>query len=682
MMHIDRSFQGLRDLYYYSGSTLAEKSMSDSGYSDSNATVTASQLTPSKETSSYSPWNFFSSSLSPKKQPEEEERLYDLVLGCVEDSSLSRDIAEAARLLRIPVNCADVPDLCDFYFVANYRSGPVQIGVSTNGCGPKMAARIRDEIRNALPKETGDAVQAVGRLRARVRTLDPEAASAPRRMPWLSKFCDQWTMKELAEMKEEDVIAALRAYERGDPPPSRPPSSLQSVESSSYPSSLSSISPTQQQNETPPPARTNPVSRLTAPFHASINLASSAASRTLSLFKSAVCAPYNITASVALTTRTISTSMASKTLRVASDAAATCVNVVDSALDLTNAYARSMRETAESVEEGMRLARTLNKPLQTATPVVAPSIDTAKSTSVPTGTATTALLSSPATPVPLFQHGVLSAPESTPSTTTSSSSVSPTLYLVGGGPGDPGLLTLRAFQLLSTAQVIVSDQLISAELLAVVPKTAKLVFVERKVKGRSDIAQADANRVCVEELCRLRDAGVNPTTTTAAGRGGIVVRLKGGDSFLFGRGAEEALFVREAGFRVVVVPGVTSCIAAPASVGIPVTHRGVSDQLLVLSARGESGAFPEIPKFSAKRTLVVLMPIARMSVLVDQMVSDCGFPLTTPAAVVEKGTCVGERVVEGTLADIADKVVEGLISSPALLVVGNVCSVLRRSALL
>ncbi|KAI8834883.1 tetrapyrrole methylase, partial [Chytridium lagenaria] len=203
--------------------------------------------------------------------------------------------------------------------------------------------------------------------------------------------------------------------------------------------------------------------------------------------------------------------------------------------------------------------------------------------------------------------------------------------LVGAGPGDPGLLTVKAAALLGSADVVVSDQLISEHVLNLVPKH-RLVLVERKVKGRSDAAQTDANELCLKEL-RM---------------GKTVVRLKGGDPFMFGRGGEEVLFLRKHGFESVVVPGVSSCIAAPASVGIPVTHRGYADQFLVLSGRGEGGSFPDIPKHNDRRTTVVLMPVARLGALSDAM-QEKGYPRDLPAAVVEKGTCLGERVVEGLL---------------------------------
>ena len=127
------------------------------------------------------------------------------------------------------------------------------------------------------------------------------------------------------------------------------------------------------------------------------------------------------------------------------------------------------------------------------------------------------------------------------------------------------------------------------------------------------------------------------------------------------------------------MPGVTSCIAAPASVGIPVTHRGSADQFLVLSGRGEGGSWPEFPLYSDRRTTVIMMPIARLGTLSDKMIHEANYPKDVPAAIVEKGTCEDERCIEGTLGDIADIAANEGVGSPALLVVGDVVKVLRSS---
>ncbi|KAJ3325499.1 hypothetical protein HDU76_013184 [Blyttiomyces sp. JEL0837] len=583
-----------------------------------------------------------------EEEEEDDDGLFDLVLGCSDDPEESRNIALCARSYRIPVNCADVPELCDFYFVATHREGSVQIGVSTNGCGPRMAARIRGLLRDALPRGCGEAVERVGKLRSRVRGIDaelgPAGQSVSKRMTWLSRLCDTWSFEELSKMREEEVLAILDAYERGEkvpPPPGAAAAaaaiaSMNGVNGSSTSGDVTAVASAASSNPTSPQRGTgstandgtassstgitSKLSQSGQPISAAgnntwISTATHIPTMALRTVSTAAIGVTSLTVSIALAPFTLATAMATTSLHLTVKAAHGVVNVANAARISTN------------------------KAVHGAVVVTATCLKTVRDSGLSAA------------------RVVLDASSSSSSFIPSR----PTLYLVGAGPGDPELLTTKAVRLLKSADVVISDQLISSQIMSLIP-SKRLILVERKIKGRSDVAQSDANQLCLKEL--------------SAGRK-MVVRLKGGDPFLFGRGAEEALFVREHGFESVLVPGITSAIAAPGSVGIPVTHRGSADQVLIVSARGEAGSFPEIPLWNSKRTTIVLMPIARMEALAELMVLKAGYPEGTPVAVVESGTCEGERVVEGTLGDIAEKVVAEKVGSPALLVVGDVCRVLR-----
>ena len=227
-----------------------------------------------------------------------------------------------------------------------------------------------------------------------------------------------------------------------------------------------------------------------------------------------------------------------------------------------------------------------------------------------------------------------------------------TVALVGAGPGDPGLLTRRGAELLEAADVVVYDRLISAELLALAPEGAELIDVGRG-PGQS-ARQADINDLLVE-----------------LGRAGRrVVRLKGGDPFVFGRGGEEAEALRRAGLDVEVVPGVSSAFAAPAAAGIPVTHRTVSTSVTVVTGHDGDPSLPGVDWEVLARlegTLVVLMGMAARVAIVERLTA-AGRSPDTPVAVVRWGTTGHQQVVRTTLAQLA-----GVdLAAPAVIVVGAV----------
>lgn len=229
-----------------------------------------------------------------------------------------------------------------------------------------------------------------------------------------------------------------------------------------------------------------------------------------------------------------------------------------------------------------------------------------------------------------------------------------TVYLVGAGPGDPGLLTLRGLECLRKADVVVHDRLANPELLAFAPQ-ARLVNVGKE-PDHHPIPQSRINAILVEE----------------AQAGSTVVRLKGGDPFVFGRGGEEAQALVEAAIPFEIVPGVTSAIAAPAYAGIPVTQRGVACSVAFITGHSANSEPLHINWQALAQgvdTLVFLMGINNLPVIVSSLVAAGRLP-ETPAALIEQGTLPVQRVVAGTLADIVGK--SQAIKPPAIIIIGEV----------
>ncbi len=240
-----------------------------------------------------------------------------------------------------------------------------------------------------------------------------------------------------------------------------------------------------------------------------------------------------------------------------------------------------------------------------------------------------------------------------------------TVYLVGAGPGDPKLLTLRGQELLRRAQVVVYDHLVSPQLLVHCAPGAKLIYAGKEPRKSVSGTQRNINALLVR----------------AARSGKMVVRLKGGDPFLFGRGGEEALELAAAKVPYEIVPGVTSAIAVPAYAGIPVTHRGLSSSIAILTGHED----PEKPSSSIRwdqlatacDTLVCLMGVSTLPAITKQLIRHGRRP-TTPCAVIASGTFPGQRTVTGTLRTIAAAARRAAIAPPAILVVGDVVSLRRR----
>jgi uroporphyrinogen III methyltransferase/synthase len=227
------------------------------------------------------------------------------------------------------------------------------------------------------------------------------------------------------------------------------------------------------------------------------------------------------------------------------------------------------------------------------------------------------------------------------------------VYIVGGGPGDPGLITVKGLARLRAADVVLYDRLVPRELLSEARADAELIDVGKEPK-RERRSQDEINELLIGK----------------ARAGKTVVRLKGGDPFVFGRGGEECQALAEAGIAFEVVPGVSSAIAVPAYAGIPVTQRGVNSAFTVVTghSRGPDSDI-DWPAIAHSGTLVFLMGVEHLSEIVGNLVAH-GRALATPAAVIEQGTTPDQFVVTGTLADITEKA-HGILP-PAILIVGEV----------
>jgi uroporphyrin-III C-methyltransferase len=233
-----------------------------------------------------------------------------------------------------------------------------------------------------------------------------------------------------------------------------------------------------------------------------------------------------------------------------------------------------------------------------------------------------------------------------------------TVFLVGAGPGDPELLTVRAHRLLSSCDALVYDSLVPQELLDLVPADCERRFVGKR-RGHHSVPQPTINSVLVELARRHRR----------------VVRLKGGDPFLFGRGGEEAAHLVSRGVSVEVVPGVTAGIAAPAYAGIPVTHRRAGSSVTFVTGHEEiDKGRPGVDWQGLARSsdgLVIYMGLHNLRHIGAELMTG-GLAPSTPAAAIQQGTVEGQRLVLAPLGELARKVEEAGLASPAIIVIGAV----------
>jgi uroporphyrin-III C-methyltransferase len=236
------------------------------------------------------------------------------------------------------------------------------------------------------------------------------------------------------------------------------------------------------------------------------------------------------------------------------------------------------------------------------------------------------------------------------------------VVLVGAGPGDPDLITVKGAKALAEADVIVYDRLAAPELLRLAPAEAERIYVGKQPGGHA-----------------MKQEQINAVLIDRARQGQVVIRLKGGDPFVFGRGGEELLACAEAGVTCEVIPGITSAVAGPAAAGIPVTHRGVARSFAIVTAWTTGTAHePDAVDLSrvatATDTLVLLMAAGRLSETCAALI-DAGRPADEPAALITWATTPEERTVIGTLADLPASAAAASMGPPATLVVGAVAAI-------
>jgi uroporphyrinogen III methyltransferase/synthase len=238
------------------------------------------------------------------------------------------------------------------------------------------------------------------------------------------------------------------------------------------------------------------------------------------------------------------------------------------------------------------------------------------------------------------------------------------VYLVGAGPGDPGLMTVRGLAVLRRAEVVVYDRLVNPILLDEAPETARRIFAGKHA-GAHCLPQARINALLIEH----------------ARRGRVVARLKGGDPFVFGRGGEEALALADAGIPFEVVPGVSAAVAVPAYAGIPVTHRGLGSSFAVVTGHEDpdkgATAVDWARLATAVDTIVVLMGGKSLPRVVAELVAH-GRSAATPVALIRWGTTDAQETVIGTLADIVARAARARLDPPVLAVIGDVVRLRER----
>jgi len=230
-----------------------------------------------------------------------------------------------------------------------------------------------------------------------------------------------------------------------------------------------------------------------------------------------------------------------------------------------------------------------------------------------------------------------------------------TLYIIGAGPGDPELITLKGVKALMKAEVILYDALVAEQLLAYAKPDCKLVFVGKR-KGRKELSQNEINDLIVFYASRVS----------------CVVRLKGGDPFVFGRGHEELEYSARRGMHVEVIPGISSALAAPASVNIPLTKRGVNESFWVVTGTVSSGAISNDIALAAESsaTVIILMGVSKLKEILSVFIT-ARSPFE-PVAIIEHATLPTQRVISGTLYSMHEQIQQEKTRTPAVIVIGKV----------
>ena len=232
------------------------------------------------------------------------------------------------------------------------------------------------------------------------------------------------------------------------------------------------------------------------------------------------------------------------------------------------------------------------------------------------------------------------------------------VYLVGAGPGDSKLITLRAVELLQKADVVLYDRLVSKKIISMIPKSAKKIYVGRTV-GDDTTHQNSTNDLMLKHAKFKKN----------------VVRLKGGDPIIFGRGGEEAEFLKVNKIKYEIVPGITSGIGSATYAGIPLTHRKYASSVVFVTGHEDPEKKNEIVKWKrlAKSvdTIVVMMGLSRIDTICKQLIAG-GMTKTTPVAVIQNGTTLKQKMIKGNVSDIAKKVKDNKITPPTNIIIGKV----------
>ena len=232
------------------------------------------------------------------------------------------------------------------------------------------------------------------------------------------------------------------------------------------------------------------------------------------------------------------------------------------------------------------------------------------------------------------------------------------VYLVGAGPGDPKLITLRAIELIKKADVVLYDRLVSKKILAMIPKHAVSIYVGRAV-GDDTTHQDNTNELMVK-YAKLKKS---------------VVRLKGGDPIIFGRGGEEAEFLKSFDVKYEIIPGITSGIGSATYAGIPLTHRKFASSVVFVTGHEDPEKKTEIVKWKklAKSvdTIVIMMGLSRIGIISKKLI-DGGMAKDMPVAVIQNGTTLQQKMIKGTISNIANKIQRNKIKPPTNIIIGRV----------
>ena len=232
------------------------------------------------------------------------------------------------------------------------------------------------------------------------------------------------------------------------------------------------------------------------------------------------------------------------------------------------------------------------------------------------------------------------------------------VYLVGAGPGDPKLITLRAVELIKNADVVLYDRLVSKKILAMIPKRAVSIYVGRAV-GDDTTHQDNTNELMVKYALLKKS----------------VVRLKGGDPIIFGRGGEEAEFLKSFNVKYEIIPGITSGIGSATYAGIPLTHRQFASSVVFVTGHEDPEKKNEVVKWKklAKSvdTIVIMMGLSRINVISKKLI-DGGMDRNMPVAVIQDGTTSKQKIVKGTISNISNKIKRNKIKPPTNIIIGQV----------